>query len=61
MPDVLFVVLTVAFFVLANGVVTLCDRVIGADPAMAPDPELLPAVETPERAASEGTLEEASR
>lgn len=31
MPDLLFVVLTVGFFVLAAGLVTVCDRIIGPD------------------------------
>jgi hypothetical protein len=31
--DVLFVVITVAFFVLCVGYVKVCDRIIGPDPA----------------------------
>jgi hypothetical protein len=31
--DLLFVVITVAFFVLCVGYVHLCDRIIGPDPA----------------------------
>lgn len=33
MPDVLYLAVTVAFFVAAAGFVTLCDRIIGPDPA----------------------------
>jgi hypothetical protein len=31
--DVLFVVITIAFFVVCIGYVKLCDRIIGPDPA----------------------------
>ena len=34
MADVLFVVITVAFFVLCIGYVKVCDRIIGPDPAL---------------------------
>lgn len=32
MPDLLFVMITIAFFVVAAGFVTVCDRIIGPDP-----------------------------
>jgi hypothetical protein len=35
--DVLFVVITVAFFVLCVGYVKLCDRIIGPDPVVDSD------------------------
>lgn len=31
MPDLLFLVLTVAFFAAATGLVVVCDRIIGPD------------------------------
>lgn len=34
MADVLFVVITIAFFVLCVGYVWMCDRIIGPDPSM---------------------------
>ena len=33
MADVLYVIITVAFFALAAGFVRVCDRIIGPDPA----------------------------
>ncbi len=33
MADLLFVVMTVAFFLLCVGYVRLCDRIIGPDPS----------------------------
>jgi hypothetical protein len=32
MADLLFVVITIAFFILCVGYVQLCDRIIGPDP-----------------------------
>jgi hypothetical protein len=34
-PDLLFVVITIVFFVVCVGYVRLCDRIIGPDPAVA--------------------------
>jgi hypothetical protein len=38
MADLLFVVITIAFFVLCVGYVHVCDRIIGPDPRL-PDTE----------------------
>ena len=38
MADVLFVVITIAFFVLCVGYVKVCDRIIGPDPAAPSEP-----------------------
>ena len=66
MADVLFLVITVAFFAGAAGFVTLCDRIIGADPdlGMPPasaDPDVgsvattdVPSAAAPRRAARAG-------
>jgi hypothetical protein len=34
--DLLFVIITIAFFVLCVGYVRVCDRIIGPDPTAAP-------------------------
>ena len=44
MADLLFVIITIAFFVLCVGYVRVCDRIIGPDPATStpatpPEPE----------------------
>jgi hypothetical protein len=36
--DVLFVVITIAFFVLCVGYVKVCDRIIGPDPVAPSEP-----------------------
>ena len=47
MADLLFVVITIAFFVLCVAYVRVCDRIIGPDPKPAP----------PSEAAAEGERE----
>jgi hypothetical protein len=37
MADLLFVVITIAFFILCVGYVQLCDRIIGPDPRQPAD------------------------
>ena len=66
MADVLFLVITVAFFAAAAGFVTLCDRVIGPDadlrmPREGRDPDVgsvattdVPSAAAPRRAARAG-------
>jgi hypothetical protein len=39
MTDLLFVAMTIAFFVLCVGYVRVCDRIIGPDPRLPGDPE----------------------
>jgi hypothetical protein len=48
--DLLFVVITIAFFVLCVGYVRVCDRIIGPDPA--PTPPRTPAEEAEREVAS---------
>ncbi len=52
MADVAFVLVIIAFFVLAAGFVAFCDRVIGTDEeALADAPEYAAATEKEQRAA----------
>ena len=37
MADLLFIAITIAFFVVCVGYVRVCDRIIGPDPAMETD------------------------
>ena len=45
MADLLFVVITIAFFVLCVGYVNLCDRIIGTDPSPRADEAEEPAAD----------------
>ena len=37
MTDIVFILVVIAFFALAAGYVSLCDRIIGPDPEVEPD------------------------
>lgn len=41
MRDVVFVLIAGAFFMLCVGYVHLCDRIIGPDPELADEPDLI--------------------
>jgi len=47
LADIIFILVVLTFFALATGYVTLCDRIIGADPEADPDAAELDQLDEP--------------